>query len=447
MGDHAAADYAAAAERLPDALADAVARDLGIDGAEYLAEAAAAVDATDVVGALQRDGVDILGSRLDGTSLIVNVSDAAAAAAVEDAGGVAELGSPDETAYENLDLIPATGIDGGEGYVWQRTDGTASQCSIAITGRRVSDGAPVALTAGHCTGGMSNISGPVRVLAQTTPGTGGTWGDAIGSPAESTFGNGYDAGLITLNASTVTARAAVLTWGGGAGAPRSSATLPVEGIAPAIVGANLCKSGSRTGWTCGTVKSVDRSVNVGGTRVNSIIATTCIQPGDSGGAAMIGGFAVGVNSSTSSVACGSADYIAAFFPMVSAAGAPSVQSQFAGVWEPSLVLGTPLLDAISVPAGGEPGVLTGAVSRSAGARVQVFLDDATTPVASVPVVDGSYAVHLATLRGAPIGAHRLRIRIASGSWSTSSAAEAVLQFDGNPSTVSAGLLPSVSVGG
>ena len=71
---------------------------------------------------------------------------------------------------------------------------------------------------------------------------------------------------------------------------------PSRARRPRHPGDTLCKSGSTTGWTCGIVEAVDQSIPVSGKDVNTIVATTCLIPGDSGGGAVIGTDAAGIDS-------------------------------------------------------------------------------------------------------------------------------------------------------
>lgn len=444
--DYDAADFAAEAGALPSGLATALDRDLDLTPAEYLARSAAASDAVDVVTALENSGIDIAGSRLEGTELVVNVSSAADVEAVEEAGAVAEIGAPPAIDTSDLVFSPALDVTGGEGYSWSTSAGSY-QCSIGFPGYRLSDGQPMAVTAGHCTNGMAGISGSIRQLAQSAPGTSGTRGAAIGSPLSgaSAFGGGYDGGLIQL-APGVTPAASVLTWGGGAGAPRASAPLPVTGMGAAIVGATLCKSGSRTGWTCGSVRAVDYTLNVGGNTVNSILASTCLQPGDSGGAGMIGQIAVGINSSTSNLACGTSGYISGFFPMVSAGGRASVQAQFGSMWEPAFTVSAAQLTSMTAASDGAISTISGTVAgASSTTRVAVFADSSTTPLLTMSASSGSWSVAVSSLVSAGLGSgdQVLRFVATTGARSSAPATESRVSVVGG--RIVAALLPSAVV--
>ncbi len=446
MGEYPAQAFAAEVASLPVGLAQSIARDLSISPAQFLAQAAAAADAADVVAELVDEGVDVLGSRLEGTTLVMAVASRDDVHAVESVGGVATIGDVDEVDISSTVFSPATDVSGGQGYAWSTLDSTTRQCSIGFTGYRVSDGRPVAVTAGHCTAGMASITGAVRDLVQSAPGASGSLGAPIGSPlpGASAFGGGFDGGLLALDAASLTARSDVVTWGGGTGRARSSASLEIVGETAAIAGANLCKSGSRTGWTCGVVRAVDRSVNVQGSAVNSILATTCVQPGDSGGAAVIGQLAVGIASSTSSDVCGSPTYFSAFFPMVSTSGGASVRSQFGSIWEPAFSVAPPSGSMMTVPGVGSSGSISGRITApSSRTTVSLFVDGAV--LATVSAESGTWSFPLSTVAGARIdaGSRVISVAASQGAWSRSSRVEVVtLGYSGVPPILVTGLVPA-----
>ncbi|GAA2562674.1 MULTISPECIES: alpha-lytic protease prodomain-containing protein [Streptomyces] len=71
----------------------------------------------------------------------------------------------------------------------------------------------------------------------------------------------------------------------------------VTGSAEALVGAAVCRSGSTTGWRCGTVEQHGASVSYQEGRVDGLTRTTvCAEPGDSGGPFVAGAQAQGVTS-------------------------------------------------------------------------------------------------------------------------------------------------------
>ncbi|MFF8828564.1 trypsin-like serine protease [Streptomyces sp. NPDC015131] len=71
----------------------------------------------------------------------------------------------------------------------------------------------------------------------------------------------------------------------------------VAGSTEAIVGASICRSGSTTGWHCGTVEQHGASVSYLQGTVKGLTRTTvCAEPGDSGGPYVSGTQAQGVTS-------------------------------------------------------------------------------------------------------------------------------------------------------
>lgn len=72
----------------------------------------------------------------------------------------------------------------------------------------------------------------------------------------------------------------------------------VAGASKNPVGSEICKAGNTTGWTCGTIKAYNRTVNYGGTVVSGLAeAGVCTEGGDSGGAYIgVGNLAQGMTS-------------------------------------------------------------------------------------------------------------------------------------------------------
>ncbi|MET9971335.1 alpha-lytic protease prodomain-containing protein [Streptomyces sp. NPDC006356] len=71
----------------------------------------------------------------------------------------------------------------------------------------------------------------------------------------------------------------------------------VTGSVQALVGASICRSGSTTGWHCGTIEQHDTSVSYSQGTVDGVTETTvCAEPGDSGGPYLSGSQAQGVTS-------------------------------------------------------------------------------------------------------------------------------------------------------
>ncbi|MCE7009760.1 S1 family peptidase [Kibdelosporangium philippinense] len=74
-------------------------------------------------------------------------------------------------------------------------------------------------------------------------------------------------------------------------------TVSVAGSQDAAVGATVCRSGSTTGWHCGTIRARNTSVTYPQGTVSGLIQTNvCAEPGDSGGSLLAGTQAQGVTS-------------------------------------------------------------------------------------------------------------------------------------------------------
>jgi streptogrisin C len=136
-----------------------------------------------------------------------------------------------------------------------------ARCSIAFSAR--SGSTRFILTAGHC-----------GELGGTWSGSGGT----IGPVSRFNFPTDDFAAI------QVTSAAAVQT----ALVDRfnSGSDVTVAGSSAAAVGSSICRSGSTTGWHCGTVQATNQTVNYGGGDVVFGLTRTsvCAEPGDSGGA-------------------------------------------------------------------------------------------------------------------------------------------------------------------
>jgi streptogrisin C len=77
----------------------------------------------------------------------------------------------------------------------------------------------------------------------------------------------------------------------------SGGNVVVAGSTAAAVGAAICRSGSTTGWHCGTVQALNQTVNYAQGSVSGLTRTNvCAEPGDSGGSWLSGQQAQGVTS-------------------------------------------------------------------------------------------------------------------------------------------------------
>ncbi|WP_067173685.1 alpha-lytic protease prodomain-containing protein [Microtetraspora niveoalba] len=161
---------------------------------------------------------------------------------------------------------PLYDLRGGDAYYI----GSGTRCSIGFP---VTRGATQGfVTAGHCGTTGSSTSGYNRVAQGTFQGS-------------SFPGNDY--AWVAAN-SNWTARPWVYSNG---------ANLPVRGANVAIEGASVCRSGSTTGWHCGTVLQRNSSVTYQQGTVYEVTRTNvCAEPGDSGGSFISGDQAQGVTS-------------------------------------------------------------------------------------------------------------------------------------------------------
>jgi streptogrisin C len=165
---------------------------------------------------------------------------------------------------------PLYNVRGGDAWY-----GSNFRCSVGFSARN-SSGTKVMITAGHCTAG----GGPAYGYNQVS----------MGSLSGSVFGTQGDFGKVTVSSSSWTMVGTVNHYGG--------ADVHVSGHTEAATGASICRSGSTTGWHCGTVGAKNQTVSyTGGPTVTGLTKTNvCAEPGDSGGSWMSGTQAQGVTS-------------------------------------------------------------------------------------------------------------------------------------------------------
>jgi streptogrisin C len=157
-------------------------------------------------------------------------------------------------------------VRGGDAYYINNS----ARCSVGFSVRRGTTNGFV--TAGHCATVGSSITGYNNVAMGTFQG-------------HSFPGNDYAWAAVN---SSWTPR----PWVKG-----SSGNVTVTGSAVAVVGASICRSGSTTGWHCGTVQQLNTSVRYSQGTVNQVTRTNvCAEPGDSGGSFISGSQAQGVTS-------------------------------------------------------------------------------------------------------------------------------------------------------
>lgn len=93
-------------------------------------------------------------------------------------------------------------------------------------------------------------------------------------------------------------------------------TQPITGSTAVPVGGLVCKTGSTTGTTCGTVLAYDTTVVYPEGTVTGLIETNlCTQPGDSGGALFAGDQAQGLVSGGTSGSCDQRRFVSFFQPI------------------------------------------------------------------------------------------------------------------------------------
>jgi streptogrisin C len=102
----------------------------------------------------------------------------------------------------------------------------------------------------------------------------------------------------------------------------------VKGSAEAAVGAAVCRSGSTTGWHCGTIQAKNQTVVYQQGTVTGLTRTNvCAEPGDSGGAWISGNQAQGVTSGgTGDCTNGGTTYFSPVAPALSTYGLRLVTS-------------------------------------------------------------------------------------------------------------------------
>jgi hypothetical protein len=386
---------------LPGGLKTAIVRDLHITPDQYLAGAQAAASAPAAITRLADAGIDPSEVWLAGSVLKVHTAspqqaEAATAIGAEPTSSAPPSAPPVTTASSYEDLV------NGTGWYLPVSSTSIAICSTGFNGWN-SAGAATVATAGHCLRGNSPVpAAPVTATryVQSQPNQSGTSGSTIGTLEYDSFqfGGGFDSGLIDVANAALTPKPASSTWDG--------STVPVRGTITATVGAYVCKSGRTTGWSCGTVQRVNYAQGIdGGYSVNSVQTSMCMYHGDSGGPAMIGFYAVGVNSSGtwSSAACTDSSGYSAIYPVQ---GSPnSITAQQTG-WEPMVTVDAPVVSTVTP---GTSTVLQGTLPNVAtGDSVSVYIDGGTV-AAATGAVDASSTQWTLTVPAQAAGAHTYRV--------------------------------------
>jgi streptogrisin C len=168
-------------------------------------------------------------------------------------------------------------MDGGDGI-------NGDTCSAGFNLRNPSTGQGFLLTAGHCVGAGSTVTGQGGVF--------------FGRTAERWF-PGFDDALVRNENPGYWIQGRWVDTN-----PSNGGVVTVNGFTDAPVGTFLCKSGITTKWTCGYITAKNETVTyTGGNTVNGLTRhSACVEPGDSGGSnlSVIGTYrAEGVTSGAS----------------------------------------------------------------------------------------------------------------------------------------------------
>ncbi|MFF0311468.1 S1 family peptidase [Streptosporangium sp. NPDC004379] len=193
-------------------------------------------------------------------SVVVQAADQAAGEALVAAAGLnrdaVQVKVSAEQPQTFMDLI------GGSAYYINGT----SRCSIGFAVTR--SGSPGFVSAGHCGRTGSTTTNPSGTFAGSSfPGNDYSYVSTPGhNPTPYVRGSGGS--LVTVRGSSV-----------------------------AAIGASVCRSGSTTGWHCGTIQQYNSTVNYAQGTVYGLTRTNvCAEPGDSGGSFISGNQAQGMTS-------------------------------------------------------------------------------------------------------------------------------------------------------
>ena len=304
---------------------EAMQRDLGLSESEALELLDTQAQARDTDRALRSDLGEAFGGSwfdIESGTLTVAVTDSSAADEVTAAGAEAEVV---ENGQDGLDAmiadLNAEGAELSEGIAGWYPD--LRQDSVVITALEgeeaaaeefaqaagvpadaytvettkdeprlyadVVGGDPYSTGGGRCSIGFATETGFV------TAGHCGSAGTQVGSQDGSGTGTVTDAEFPGADMAAVetddnwTPTPAVNDYEGG--------TVTVAGSEEAPEGASICRSGSTTGWHCGTVQAKNQSVSYPEGTVNGLTQTdVCAEPGDSGGSWLSDDQAQGVTS-------------------------------------------------------------------------------------------------------------------------------------------------------
>lgn len=297
--------------------------------ATLTAEGLTAAEATDLLSAqpsliatgervVDAVGADAAGMYLDqdAAAVVVNVVDAADVATVEKNGAtarvvehsMADLTAARDTLSKVLPADTAAGIDVRANQVVVQIGESAADVSALTAvseqfgdlvrtdrlagsfGTAISGGDAITGSGGRCSLGFST-TGNTGITAGHCTQAISSWTDAAGNyygPSIAANFPGQDYGLIRND--------------GGLAQPGdvnlyNGSYQDITGAADPYAGLSVCKSGSTTGLTCGTVTQTGMTICYAQGCVNNMAeSTAAVNPGDSGGAWFAGGTAVGITS-------------------------------------------------------------------------------------------------------------------------------------------------------
>lgn len=252
-----------------------------------LEDAAAAVNPISMEG-YYGNYVDVVANKL-----VIETADATVAADLVEAAGI----DPSLVTVDTEAEAPQTYfVRGGDAYNIENS----WRCSVGFSVRQGST--PGFVTAGHCGSAGDSVTGgeaaPGTFRNSVFPGSDRAW-VAVGSGEQL---------LDDVN--------------------MYSGTRDVANATQAAVGSSICRSGSTTGWHCGTVQAFNQTVNYAEGAVRGMTRTNvCAEPGDSGGSFISGNSAQGMTSGGSgNCTSGGTTYFQPIGPALSAWGLTLVTS-------------------------------------------------------------------------------------------------------------------------
>ncbi|MEW2066373.1 carbohydrate-binding protein [Streptomyces sp. NPDC007346] len=233
---------------------------------------------------------------VEANRVVVNAASPSAAEAFVKAAGVSDQLITVARSTEQPRAL--ADIRGGDAYYM----GGGGRCSVGFSVTRGTQNGFV--TAGHC-GRVGTTTNGVNQQAQGTfqgstfPGRDYAWVATNANWVPKPLVNGYGRGDVTVAGST-----------------------------PSVVGASVCRSGSTTGWHCGTIQQLNTSVTYPEGTISGVTRTSvCAEPGDSGGAYISGSQAQGVTSGGSgNCSSGGTTYFQPLLPALQAYGLTLVTS-------------------------------------------------------------------------------------------------------------------------